>query len=129
MTPKDKCKDHPDAPHGFCRDESITQDRYVCECEFWEPPKAVEQEPVAWMYVNLDGECEEIGYGKDYLKGSEFMSEFQPLYTAPVRTKDLTDDEIRFWIGRFPFLLNEESEKWIIGFARAVIAAYREKNK
>lgn len=32
-----KCKDHPDAPHGFCRNESHTQDRYVCECEFWEP--------------------------------------------------------------------------------------------
>ena len=33
-----KCKDHPDAPHGFCRNESHTLDRYVCECEFWEPP-------------------------------------------------------------------------------------------
>ena len=31
------CKDHPDAPHGFCRDASHSYDRYVCECEFWEP--------------------------------------------------------------------------------------------
>ena len=31
------CKDHPDAPHGFCRDASLSYDRYVCECEFWEP--------------------------------------------------------------------------------------------
>lgn len=31
------CKKHPDAPHGFCRHESLSQDRYVCECEFWEP--------------------------------------------------------------------------------------------
>jgi len=31
------CKAHPDAPHGFCRDESHTENRYVCECEFWKP--------------------------------------------------------------------------------------------
>jgi len=33
------CKEHPDAPHGFMRDASHTAGRYVCECEFWEPPK------------------------------------------------------------------------------------------
>ncbi|MGI9142580.1 MAG: hypothetical protein ACR2IJ_05270 [Fluviibacter sp.] len=31
------CNPHPDAPHGFCRDASHSYDRYVCECEFWEP--------------------------------------------------------------------------------------------
>ena len=31
------CKKHPDAPHGFLRNESLTQNRYVCECEYWEP--------------------------------------------------------------------------------------------
>ena len=44
-----------------------------------------------------------------------------PLYTAPVRTKDLTDDEIRkLW---------SDAELDITWFARAVIAADREKNK
>jgi hypothetical protein len=33
-----KCKTHPDAPHGFLRNASHSEDRYVCECEFWEPP-------------------------------------------------------------------------------------------
>jgi hypothetical protein len=33
------CKTHPDAPHGFCRNASLSEDRYVCECEFWEPPQ------------------------------------------------------------------------------------------
>ena len=32
------CSKHPDAPHGFCRDASHSADRYVCECEEWEPP-------------------------------------------------------------------------------------------
>jgi len=34
-----KCNPHPDAPHGFLRDASHNEGRYVCECEFWEPPK------------------------------------------------------------------------------------------
>jgi hypothetical protein len=34
-----QCNPHPDAPHGFLRDASHNADRYVCECEFWEPPK------------------------------------------------------------------------------------------
>jgi len=32
-----KCKDHPDAPHGFARSASHSAGRYVCECESWEP--------------------------------------------------------------------------------------------
>lgn len=34
------CKTHPDAPHGFCRNSSHTEGRYVCECEHWEEPQA-----------------------------------------------------------------------------------------
>ena len=43
-----KCSNHPDAPHGFCRDASHSADRYVCECEGWETEHPA-QEPVAWM--------------------------------------------------------------------------------
>ena len=32
------CSTHPDAPHGFDRNASHTEDRYVCECEGWQPP-------------------------------------------------------------------------------------------
>jgi hypothetical protein len=39
-----KCKTHPDAPHGFDRNASLSEDRYVCECESWEPPP--ESEPM-----------------------------------------------------------------------------------
>jgi hypothetical protein len=31
------CKTHPNAPHGFDRNASHNADRYVCECEGWEP--------------------------------------------------------------------------------------------
>ena len=31
------CNQHPDAPHGFDRNASHNADRYVCECEGWQP--------------------------------------------------------------------------------------------
>ena len=30
------CKTHPDAPHGFNRNASHAEGRYVCDCEHWE---------------------------------------------------------------------------------------------
>ena len=42
-----KCKDHPDAPHGFDRNASLSEDRYVCECEYWEPPSISNDELIA----------------------------------------------------------------------------------
>jgi hypothetical protein len=33
------CKTDPRAPHGFDRNASHSVDRYVCECEGWEPPE------------------------------------------------------------------------------------------
>ena len=32
------CNQHPDAPHGFCRQASHGAGRYVCECEGWSQP-------------------------------------------------------------------------------------------
>jgi hypothetical protein len=42
-----------------------------------EQPEPV-QEPVAWMYVNKDGECEQIEYGEPFDDPS-----VTPLYTKP----------------------------------------------
>jgi hypothetical protein len=38
--PKEReCNPDPRAPHGFDRNMSHTEDRYVCECEYWTPEK------------------------------------------------------------------------------------------
>lgn len=37
MSDEVKCKTHPDAPHGFNRNASHSSNRYVCDCEGWEP--------------------------------------------------------------------------------------------
>jgi hypothetical protein len=83
------CKDHPDAPHGFDRNASHNADRYVCECESWEP----KQEPVAWMFVNEDGECEQIEYGPVFDDPG-----VTPLYAAPPKREwiGLTDEEVSY---------------------------------
>jgi hypothetical protein len=53
--------------------------------------EAEKQEPVAWMYVNTDGECEQIEYGLcDFDDPS-----IQLLYTAPRQWVGLTDEEKR----------------------------------
>ena len=48
-----------------------------------------QSEPVAWMYVNNDGECEEISYGVPYIQDPDI----QLLYTTP-QTKPLSDEEM-----------------------------------
>lgn len=38
------CSDHSDAPHGFDRNGSHNEDRYVCDCESWTPAPADDAE-------------------------------------------------------------------------------------
>ena len=83
-----------------------------------------EQEPVAWCYF-----CEDAlwGFFTDPDECDPDCDNEMPLYSHPVRTKDLTDDEIEG-------LVEEKLDTWnskhmMNDFARAVIAADREKNK
>ena len=67
------CKTHPDAPHGFVRNASHNEDRYVCECEFWEPPEVEKQEPVAYSKQQMQIYAEanyEAGYTTGYMDGA-----------------------------------------------------------
>jgi hypothetical protein len=58
------CSTHPNAPHGFNRDQSHTLDRYVCDCEGWISPEewakrkrsAQSREPTAEQLPKPDGE-------------------------------------------------------------------------
>jgi hypothetical protein len=117
-----KCKDHPDAPHGFNRNASLTEDRYVCDCEYWEPPVAAvnmsqecvdetverEHEPVVWVTDN--------GFYELEPKGIDAV----PLYTAPPKRDwvGLTDGDME------ALFLNEDG----VRFARYIEAKLKEKN-
>jgi hypothetical protein len=44
-----QCNQHSKAPHGFMREASHQEGRYVCECELWDPYEAGREEGVQAM--------------------------------------------------------------------------------
>ena len=118
--PEVPCKTHPDAPHGFDRNGSHNADRYVCECEGWEPP---EQEPVGYAHVD-DLKHEHHDF---YVNRERGVNEV-PLYTAPQK---------REWVGLeaeevgaltvFDGLFYVETPL-LADFIRAIEAKLKEKN-
>jgi hypothetical protein len=80
------------------------------------------QEPVAWMFVNEDGECEQIEYGPVFDDPG-----VTPLYAAPPKREwvGLTDQEINSVCYK-----RDWTAPWTnTTFARAIEAKLREKNK
>lgn len=43
VTNEVKCNRHPDAPHGYNRNASHAEGRYVCDCEYWEPDESEDE--------------------------------------------------------------------------------------
>jgi len=84
------CKTHPDAPHGYDRNASLSLDRYVCECESWEPPP--EPKPVAWADKH---DIERDGHDF-YVSRQQPAKDGVPLYTAPPKREwiGLTEEEV-----------------------------------
>lgn len=86
--------------------------------------RAEKQEPVAWMYVNTDGECEQIEYSKNCPIPDD--PSITPLYTAPRQWQGLTDEEVSEILDReigFNSCFGPETN-----FARAIEAKLKEKN-
>ena len=83
-----------------------------------------EQEPVAWVTAK-ESFC---GFPKLVFSETQKYG-YKPLYAAPVRTKDLTDEEIEECVHIADSECTEDAcMPWFVEFARAVIAADREKN-
>jgi hypothetical protein len=86
--------------------------------------QAEKQEPVAWMFVNTDGECEQIEYIKDEPIPDD--PSITPLYAAPCQWQGLTDEEVSEILDReigFNSCFGPETN-----FARAIEAKLKEKN-
>ena len=77
------------------------------------------QEPVAWMYVNTDGECEQIEYGEPFDDPST-----TPLYTTPPQRTwvGLTDHEM------YELWLSADEQKDRMAFGKAIEAKLKQKN-
>ncbi len=83
------------------------------------------QKPVAWMYVNDDGKCEEIEYIGDFDEHLYLPPAGQWLYTAPPKRewKGLTSDDKHF------LLANAwNKEQAFDGFMDAIDKFLEEKN-
>ena len=85
-----KCNPHPDAPHGFLRNASHNAGRYVCECEFWEPPEE-KQKPVGYVSGFYGGYC--VIQPTD---PAVVLPVGTALYRAPREWVGLTDEEVSY---------------------------------
>ena len=108
-----KCNPHPDAPHGFLRNASHNEGRYVCECEFWEPPEE-KQKPVGYVSGFYGGYC--VIQPTD---PAVVLPVGMALYRAPTEWVGLTDEEMDELVNRFARY----------GLAREIEAKLREKNQ
>ena len=107
-----KCNSHPDAPHGFMRDESHSQDRYVCECEYWTPPA---QEPAPPCQ-----ECENLKHDLEgYMEANKALINREWQYLSYVEVNNILDNHRQQAIG---------GVDWLERFAYAIQQASKEKN-
>jgi hypothetical protein len=98
------CKTHPDAPHGFDRNASHSEDRYVCECENWEP------EP--WVKTYCDGKPNDTSPKKEWIGLTE--QDVHDAFQFTELVKQLNFDRDR--------------PEWCENFAAHLEAKLKEKN-
>ena len=105
-----KCSNHPDAPHGFCRDASHSAGRYVCECEGWETEQPA-QEPYKFIHPY---------YGN--------LTEMLPTKKEPIAPswQGLSDDELDGIVDKLNVSLILDCS--ISDFVGAIEAKLKEKN-
>lgn len=125
-----RCEEHPD--HDGIVSEGMIQARMQEEIDELRAAIEQAQEPVAWMYVNTDGECEQIEYETPPDDPS-----ITPLYTAPRQWQGLTDDEIKAPIQRAMQYFGFDSTQYSLGgmatigfygLVKEIEAKLREKN-
>ena len=82
-----KCNPHPDAPHGFLRNASHNEGRYVCECEFWEP-QGVAATCGKGLHQAQDHTPEQkpVGYVSGFYGGYCVIQPTDPAVVLPVGT-------------------------------------------
>ena len=141
VTPEVPCKTHPDAPHGFDRNASHSADRYVCECEGWEPVDNVDMseervpktdksihEPEGWVKIDeVRKYFDSVGCGTIYKTAGEGRV---PLYTAPYTKLDTTAGVLRKeWVGLTDedFYKKDDETVFVLGMKFAE-ARLKEKN-
>jgi hypothetical protein len=137
-----QCKTHPDAPHGFDRNASHNADRYVCECESWEPVDAVNMSPDRVDETAKGGhmiDCtdeqlmEEVRRRGFVIRDAQIrvtltepFTEEQKMFAYKKKWVGLTDEEIYDYADKF--LYDGGSNYGVLSFGKAIEAKLKEKN-
>lgn len=77
------CNPHPDAPHGFCRDDSHTADEYVCECHGWQPEVNPARDDFEEAFAGVDLTFKHNHYFQ--ISTQELWDEFQEAWNASAK--------------------------------------------
>ena len=94
VTPEVPCKTHPDAPHGFDRNASHSADRYVCECEGWEPvDKAYTKNDTTAGVLHKEWvgltDAEVAEYWRDaFAENTQYVQKFAKIIEAKLKEKN-----------------------------------------
>lgn len=111
--------------YGCNKDLEEANAKYVEQAE--QRSDSERMEPVAWGCKTTEDLLIFQNEKQANLFASKWELKVTPLYAAPVRTKDLTDEEIEWLV--VDTLETWNSKDTMKDFARAVIAKYKEKNK
>lgn len=99
------CNPHPDAPHGFDRNGSHNEDRYVCDCEHWSPP-----DDYCYMAMRVDQlTAEEASRGIKGLLAQLDESEISHSVSVQIWTRP---GEFMFTAGEHPGVEDMMREGW-----------------
>lgn len=118
------CNPHPKAPHGYLRNASHTEDRYVCECEYWDPYEAGYQAGAeaalkegACPHGVTDGSCKEC-HEEAMATPMALAQAYENGWNAALAQRRLTDEVIaELWHknGAYHHHFARAVERWVKG--------------
>jgi hypothetical protein len=120
------CKTDPNAPHGFARNASHSADRYVCECEGWEPVDNVYMSEERVHKTDKSIHDPVVGTKTWVEDGKVFTQNLHAsdIYITPPKWVGLTDEDLKPLCDVYKSIF----DGYMCDFAAAIEAKLKEKN-
>jgi hypothetical protein len=120
------CKTDPNAPHGFARNASHSADRYVCECEGWEPVDNVYMSEERVHKTDKSIHDPVVGTKTWVEDGKVFTQNLHAsdIYITPPKWVGLTDEDLKPLCDVYKSIF----DGYMCDFSAAIEAKLKEKN-
>jgi hypothetical protein len=120
------CKTDPNAPHGFARNASHSADRYVCECEGWEPVDNVYMSEERVHKTDKSIHDPVVGTKTWVEDGKVFTQNLHAsdIYITPPKWVGLTDEDLKPLCDVYKSIF----DGYMYDFSAAIEAKLKEKN-